>query len=50
MAESEGMSLGEKMDDLEVRYQDSIRRSNDLRGKILDLSARLEELNDFKVC
>lgn len=43
MAETEGNGLGDRMDELEVRYQDSIRRSEELRGRILDLSGRLEE-------
>jgi len=50
MVEVEQNQLNDNLDDLEIRYQESLNGSNDIKKTILDLSSRLEELGDFKVC
>jgi len=50
IVEVEEQQFSNTIDDLEINYQKSLRNSNEIRQRILQLSARLEELGDFKVC
>jgi len=50
IVEVEEQQFSNTINDLEINYQKSLRNSNEIRQRILQLSARLEELGDFKVC